>query len=134
MLCRMLGSPQRSYSTIQRPPVHRLIMLQLALVVALFAVGCLFDATTAKSALAGGLICALPNAYFAWRVFKYTGARQSQHVLQSFYRGEAWAFLLTMIGFGVAFTRLEPINEYALFASFAAVKASHVLAAKLARL
>lgn len=69
-----------------------------------------------------------------WRAFKYSGARSADKVVQSFYQGEAWKFILTAIGFAVVFLRVDPVNEWALFGTFIAVQLSHVLAAKIADL
>ncbi|MBT13878.1 MAG: F0F1 ATP synthase assembly protein I, partial [Oceanospirillaceae bacterium] len=45
------------------------------MLVALIAL--LHSPLAAKSALLGGLTCALPNAYFIWRAFRYSGARSA---------------------------------------------------------
>ncbi|MGL4454314.1 MAG: ATP synthase subunit I [Plesiomonas sp.] len=50
----------------------------------------------AWSALASGLIVLLPNAVFAWYVFRYSGARQSSLVMRSFFVGEVAKIGLTL--------------------------------------
>merc|ERR1712169_31213 len=81
----------------------------LTMLVALIAL--LHSPLAAKSALLGGLTCALPNAYFIWRAFRYSGARSAAHVVQSFYQGESWKFVLTALCFGVIFQRVEPLKK-----------------------
>lgn len=99
------------------------------------ALAWLHSDVAAKSALLGGLTCALPNAYFIWRAFRYTGARAATQVVQSFYQGEAWKFVLTALCFGVIFQLVEPLNVLALFVSFMTVQLSHVIgSARIANL
>lgn len=121
-------------SSIPRPPVYRIVLMQLALTL-MIAGGLLLHSPVASySALLGGLAQALPNAYFIWRAFKYSGARSASLVVQSFYQGEAWKFVLTAIFFAVIFARVEPLNLYALFGTFIAMQFSHVLSIKLVKL
>jgi len=115
--------------------VHRIIIFQLSLSLIIAALAWLHSDVAAKSALLGGLTCALPNAYFIWRAFRYTGARAATQVVQSFYQGEAWKFVLTALCFGVIFQLVEPLNVLALFVSFMTVQLSHVIgSARIANL
>ncbi|MGL4835378.1 MAG: ATP synthase subunit I, partial [Shewanella sp.] len=50
----------------------------------------------AWSALASGLVVLLPNAVFAWCAFRYSGARQSNLVMRSFFVGEVAKISLTL--------------------------------------
>ena len=108
--------------------------MQLGLTVIIATLLLLVSQVAAYSALLGGLTCALPNGYFIWKAFKYSGARSADKVLQSFYQGESWKFVLTAMGFAVIFSRVEPIEPWALFGTFMAIQLSHVLAARIAKL
>lgn len=119
---------------IPRPPAYRIVILQLILTVLAALVAWLHSDVAAKSALLGGLTCALPNAYFIWRAFRYSGARSSIQIVQSFYQGESWKFVLTALSFAVIFQRVEPLNVLALFAAFITVQLGHLAAAKIANL
>jgi len=121
-------------TSIARPPVYRIAMMQFALsfIIALFALIYSFEA--GYSALLGGLTCAIPNGYFIWRAFKYSGARSVDQVVRSFYQGESWKFVLTAVSFAVIFSRVDPLNPWALFGAFIIVQFSHVMAARIAKL
>ncbi len=119
---------------IPRPPAYRIVILQLILTVLAALVAWLHSDVAAKSALLGGLTCALPNAYFVWRAFRYSGARSSVQIVQSFYQGESWKFVLSALSFAVIFQRVEPLNVLALFAAFITVQLGHLAAAKIANL
>ena len=121
-------------SSIPRPPVYRIVLLQLILTVISASLAWLYSDVAAYSALLGGLTCALPNAYFVWRAFRYSGARSTVQVVQSFYQGESWKFVLTALSFAVIFQRVEPLNVLALFAGFITVQLGHVASAKIANL
>lgn len=121
-------------TSIARPPVYRIAIMQfgLSFIIALLAL--IYNLEASYSALLGGLTCAIPNGYFIWRAFKYSGARSVDQVVQSFYQGESWKFILTAISFAVIFSRVEPLNPWALFGAFIIVQFSHVMAAKIAKL
>lgn len=119
---------------IARPPAYRIVIFQLMLTITVSLLALLHSPLAAKSALLGGLTCALPNAYFIWKAFKYRGARSAAQIVQSFYQGEAWKFVLTALCFGVIFQRVEPLNVLALFAGFITVQLGHVASAKIANL
>lgn len=119
---------------IPRPPAYRIVIFQLCLTFAVALLALLHSPLAAKSALLGGLTCAVPNAYFIWKAFKYSGARSAVQVVQSFYQGEAWKFVLTALCFVVIFQRVEPLNVLALFAGFITVQLGHLASAKIANL
>ena len=106
-----------------RPPVYRVIIAQAAvtalLVLALLAV----DSVMALSALLGGLICLLPNAWLVRKAFAYGGARSARRIVNSFYKGEAGKFLLTVCGFALVFVWVRPLHPLALLGAFAVVQA-----------
>ncbi|MDY6829856.1 MAG: ATP synthase subunit I [Pseudomonadota bacterium] len=104
--------------------MHRVLIGQgvAAAVVALIAG--FWGALGAYSALLGGLICLVPNALFARRVFMRRGATQARLVVRDFYVGEAMKIGLTAVLFGLAFGWVEPLSAPALFAGFITVQAA----------
>lgn len=80
----------------------------------------------AYSVLAGGAISIIPNFFFAYKAFKYAGARSSEKVLDSFYSGEKMKIVLTAILFALAFKFLA-IEPIAFFSSFCLVVALPLL-------
>lgn len=119
---------------LPRPPVYRIVIFQLVLTHVFALLAWLYSDVAAYSALLGGLICALPHAYFIWRAFRYRGATKSSQVVQSFYQAEAWKFVLTMLCFAVIFQLVEPLNILALFISFMAVQLSGTFLAATSKL
>ncbi len=102
--------------------VRLLLLCQLAGTVVLSVIALSFGLTAAYSVLLGGLICLLPNCYFAYRAFKFQGARAARDIVRSFYVGEAGKLLLTAILFAVVFSSVKPINALAIFLGFGAVQ------------
>ena len=120
--------------TIKRPPVYKITLMQLGMSVFMALMFLLRSPEAALSALVGGLICAIPNAYFIHKVFKYSGAQQVGHVLRSFYQGVTWKLVLTAIGFAAAFTLINPLDFLALFSTFIVVQVTNVLASRIVNL
>lgn len=121
-------------SSIKRPPVHRIILLQLALTTTVGLIGWLHSDVAAQSAVLGGLACALPNAYFIWRAFRYQGALDIARVANALYQGVAWKFVLTALMFVVIFKMGWQLNYLALFAGFITVQLGQMLSGKVANL
>lgn len=115
-----------------RPPVVRMLRNQAILILIAVLAAWMHSDVAAYSALLGGLTFTLPNAYFIWRAFRYSGASQSSKVVQSLYQGEAWKFVLTALCFGVIFQLVEPLNIWALFITFVTVQLGSAFSAKLA--
>lgn len=84
--------------------------------------------TGAYSLLLGGLICAIPNAYFAVKAFQYRGARAAQKIVRAFYLGETIKLLMMSAGFLLSFIFVEPLNTLALFAGFILVYLAGLMA------
>jgi ATP synthase protein I len=106
---------------ILRPPVYRITLVQLAILVLL----CLFllasDKVRAYSVLSGGLIAILPQAYFAALTFRWRGARSARAIARSSYAGQVGKFLLSVAGFAAVFVALRPIDAPAVFAGYLAM-------------
>ena len=74
------------------------------------------------SALLGGFICWLPSCYFAYRAFRYKGARAADKIVRSMYAGEVGKMFLTMALFTIVFVRVRPLDALALFLGFVIVQ------------
>lgn len=102
--------------------VVRLLRTQLAITLLLPLALMPFGTIAALSAAAGGIACLVPNAYFASRAFRYSGARSAMLILNSFYSGQAMKIVLTAIIFSLIFIYLKPLNAGALFGGFVLVQ------------
>ena len=59
--------------------------------------------THTQSVLAGGVIGIIPNIIFAYKAFKYAGARSSRLVVESFFSGVKLKMIVTALLFALAF-------------------------------
>ncbi|WP_227369293.1 F0F1 ATP synthase subunit I [Halomonas sp. M20] len=106
---------------LKRPQYARLLAAQTCMVLFLVALSAfLKGGPAAVSALLGGLVCLLPNAYFAWRAFRYQGAQFAQDIIKSFYRAEAGKFVLTAALFTLVFVAVPPSNPAFFFGAYVA--------------
>ncbi len=76
------------------------------------------DSAIARSVLAGGLISALSNSYFAVQAFRYQGADNAEKVVRSFLKGEIGKIVIAVLLFALSFNFLEGLNVVALFSGF----------------
>lgn len=82
---------------------------------------------TAISALLGGLVCFIPNAYFALKLFKYQGARAARQIINNFYAGEALKIMISAFLFAMVFI-LCRITPWAFFGTYIAVQMTYWVA------
>ncbi|MEX0963748.1 MAG: ATP synthase subunit I [Pseudohongiellaceae bacterium] len=121
-----------SMSNIKAPPVHKVILSQLATSSFMAAISLLFfGSIVAYSVLLGGLISALPNSYFALQAFRFSGARNAEKVVKSFMKGELGKIVFTVVLFALSFTLITNLNELALMSGFAVVHFMGVMASGL---
>ena len=106
---------------ILRPPVYRITLAQLAILVLLCLLLLASDEVRAYSVLSGGLIAILPQAYFAALTFRWRGARSARAIARSSYAGQVGKFLLSVAGFAAVFVALRPIDAPAVFAGYLAM-------------
>lgn len=82
------------------------LKIVLVQAVVAFALALVWGATSGLNgffaALSGGAACAVPNAIFAWLLFRQTGAQAAKRVVKAFYVGEVVKMMLTAIGFFLA--------------------------------
>jgi len=76
------------------------------------------------SGLLGGLVALVPNAYFAYRVFRYSGARSARAIVREFYSGEAGKIFLTAALFVLVWVGVKPLEATAVFTGYLAVLAT----------
>jgi ATP synthase protein I len=104
---------------LPRPPVHRITLAQLAVLVPLaLSTWLIGNEVTAYSVLCGALIAIVPQAYFARLAFRHSGARSARAIARSGYAGEIGKFFLSIAGFAVVFATLRPIDGLAVFAGY----------------
>ncbi|MET3716071.1 F0F1 ATP synthase subunit I [Pseudomonas sp. PvP001] len=110
--------------TPNRLPFHQWVVFPMLLaqgVVVLLAALVLWQwlgTVSGYSGLCGGLIAWLPNLYFAWKAFRFTGARAAQAIVRSFYAGEAGKLILTAVLFALTFAGVKPLAPLAVFGVF----------------
>jgi ATP synthase protein I len=103
---------------ITRPPIHRIAVAQLIVLVLVGFILLMFDQVKAYSLLSGGLIAIVPQAYFAARVFRLTGAKSAKAIARASYSGEIGKFVLTTAGFAAVFAIISPINGLSVFIGY----------------
>ena len=90
--------------------VGRFILTQLMVTLILSAALLIYDYTVAYSALAGGMVATLANAWFAIKVFQVKSEETSETVLTTFYVGEIYKFVFTGAMFVIAFVLIKPLS------------------------
>ena len=110
----------------QKNQVLRFIKAQFVVTIILSAVWMIVDYTAAYSALAGGLIATVANAWFAIKVFRprskgksiESSTETAETVLTTFYVGEIYKFIFTGAMFFMAFVLIKPISAIALLVTY----------------
>lgn len=69
------------------------------------------------SFLWGGIICIVPNAYFAYKFFAKTGAQAARQIIAAFYVGEMVKFIITIALFLIVF-KFFNTNKLAIFIGY----------------
>ena len=105
-------------TTISLPAVKKVALYQLALLLPASAALLGWDTVVACSALLGGLIQIVPQAWFTRQAFRYAGARRVQSIVSAMYWGETGKVLLSSVLFTATFLLVSPLHVGALFSSF----------------
>ena len=114
---------------LKAPPIYKVIVTQfIATLVAALSTFALIDGITGYSVFLGGMVSTIPNAYFAVKAFRYSGARQMPQVLKSFYAGESGKMIITAVMFALVFAGVKPLNELAVIISYIFVLISGLIA------
>ncbi|MDI4636387.1 MULTISPECIES: ATP synthase subunit I [Halomonadaceae] len=119
---------------LKRPPIARLLVAQSLMLAVVSALGMLAAGIGgAVSALTGSGVALLPNAYFAWRAFRFQHARHYRQMVNGFYRAEAGKFGLTVALFTIVFVTVPPSNPAFFFGAYVATLLVHWLGPWLLR-
>jgi ATP synthase protein I len=63
----------------------------------------------------GGLTQWVPQTWFSYQAYRYTGASQADNILTSIYRGEVGKLMLTASGCMLTFVGFDDVNVLAFF-------------------
>ena len=103
-------------------PGRKFALQQIALItcIVIFSSLCIYFVwgyEPAKSAALGGFIGILPNILFAYKAFKFAGARASKKVVESLFSGVKQKMILTALLFALAFkfVVLIPLAFFGMF-------------------
>ena len=109
----------RSSRAITYVPLGKWLIIEMAVLLILSLLWLLESRLAGYSALIGGLIFVIPNAYFAHRAYRYQGARQMHLAVSNIFRAESIKLALTAVFFAAVFTLMEPVHVPALLLTFA---------------
>ena len=103
--------------------VPRILMWQLLTGMALAVlVWLVFDKVAAYSAMLGSLICLIPNAFLALRLWAPHRNPGAAALMNAAWIGELGKLALTVLFFSLVFTLVRPLSAAALFAGFIATQ------------
>ncbi len=105
-------------ASIKRPAVFRVTLIQCAVLLLAGAGLGIWQWSMAVAVVVGGLIAIIPHLYFTVFAFRFMGARATQSIARSFYRGETGKFILTLVGFACVFTGRPDIHPIGLFGGY----------------
>ncbi len=115
-----MGVTLKNLQGIQGARRLMLIQLSLCLVISVFCF-IKIDVDSGLSAVIGSLVYIIPNAYFAEKLFKHTGAQAAKKIVNGFYSGEAIKLALSIALFGLVFKFLK-VNAIVFFAAYIAAQ------------
>jgi ATP synthase protein I len=109
----------RNQTPFTQQPGFPVLLLQASvglLVAVLFVFG--KGLTAGYSALFGGLIALLPNAFFAYKAFRYFGARSTKDIVLAIWSGAMGKWILTAVLFALLFVGIRQLDIAALFVGY----------------
>jgi F0F1-type ATP synthase assembly protein I len=102
--------------------IKKILWLQFVLGILVALLSLWVSNPFAISVIAGAMIAALGNAYFAWKVFFKTrvGQKQAQptEILTTYYGAEVGKIILTVMLFVTAFNAIKQLNVIALMCAY----------------
>jgi len=105
--------------------IFRILIAQLSASLLIGAAALvLADSTAALSAVLGGLICVIPNAFLALRIIAGSSGRDPRGMLRASYVGAAGKLLLTAALFAAVFALVRPLAAGWLFGAFVLAQAT----------
>ena len=99
------------FGAAQRASVYRWVLWQAIVAVLIALAWSAVSIKMAYSALLGGFICVIANAYFAYKILSCISAQASSRMVWNFYQGEMIKLLLTA---GMFFLAIKYIDLAAL--------------------
>jgi ATP synthase protein I len=114
---------------ISRPPAHRVTLAQLLVLLLIWLGLGSWDPDVAHSALLGGLVAVIPQAWFTHRVFRRQGAQAAKQIARASYAAEVGKFFMAVAGFALVFALVRPIVGWAVFAAYGVMLAIQVIGA-----
>lgn len=90
--------------------IRQIILIQLGTTLAISVALLVVDKVYFVSALAGGLIATLANAYFAWKVFAKQQESNPEQILATYYGAEVGKIILTVMMFVGAIVLIKPLS------------------------
>ena len=125
---RKVPAPASRRPGIRRPPVWRLLGLQVLLSLGVCLLALRTDGIVAlQSGLAGLLVAVLPNILFVMIAFRHRGARAARRAVADLYLAEACKFAATIALFAIVFVGMQPLAGGWLFASYIAALCAYWL-------
>ncbi|WP_240616488.1 ATP synthase subunit I [Marinobacter fuscus] len=109
----------RSARAITHVPLGKWLSIEMAVLLVLSLCWLQESRLAGYSALIGGLIFIIPNAYFAHRTYRYQGARRMHQAVSNMFRAASIKLALTAVFFAAVFTLMEPVHAPALLFTFA---------------
>jgi ATP synthase protein I len=107
--------------------IGRFVCLEiLLLVLSAFFVWLIFGSFSARWYSAGGMAGVIPEAVFAYFMFKNSGARAAKHIVQGFYVGETFKIITTVVILAVLF-KWFTVQPLALLLGYIFIKIVHWL-------
>ncbi len=116
-------------SRIAAPPVYKITIAQLLILLVASLLLCALDVVAAYSLVLGGLVAVLPQAYFAARVFRHRGAQSANAIAKSSYSGEVGKYILSAVGFALIFSLVKTINAGVVFGGFCTMLVIQIIGA-----
>lgn len=104
-----------SHHLADKSQAYRIVLSQLAATLLIAFLLLFWDRVFAYSGFAGGMIAALANGAFAFRVFVPYQAQQPGRLLARFYGGELLKLVITGLLFAAVILWLKPLSVGALF-------------------
>ena len=90
--------------------IRQIILIQFGTTIAISAGLLIVGKVQAWSALTGGLIATLANAYAAWKVFGKQQESKPEQILATFYAAEVGKIILTVTMFFGVIVLIKPLN------------------------
>jgi len=119
-------------NTITKPPLVKLLLIHHLILATATLLAWLVGPECGQAVGLGGLLQSLPQAWFNYQAFRYTGARQLHQVVRAIYWGESGKMILTAVLFVAVLVVAKPLRVEVLFITFATMIVVHnALAARM---